>query len=159
MGGYLDALARNFGTASSAAENLRTSILGIPDRIVSQVSHNFGDAAAAAHGVKSAVEAIPSTRTVTIYTRYAGLYPMERGGIVPGPPGRPVPILAHAGELVLPAHVTRLLLEQRLPRPAKVAREIHFHYQPTFSFATALELRNAARELFRLVREEERRFA
>jgi len=41
MGGYLDALARNFGTASSAADNLKASILGIPERIVSQISHNF----------------------------------------------------------------------------------------------------------------------
>ena len=30
-----------------------------------------------------------------------GLLPFQEGGFVPGPPGRPVPILAHAGELVL----------------------------------------------------------
>jgi hypothetical protein len=29
---------------------------------------------------------------------------MGRGGIVPGPVGAPVPILAHGGETVLPTH-------------------------------------------------------
>jgi len=159
MEGYLDALARSFDAASTSAVNLKDSILKVPSRIDSQIYHNFRDAANAAYGVKSAIEAIPSTKTVTIYTRQVGLYPMERGGIVPGPPGRPVPIIAHAGELVLPAQVTRLLLGQRMLRPVRAAREIHFHYEPTFSFATAIEMRNAARELFRLVREEERRLA
>jgi len=142
-----------------AMKALGSAIEDLPAVKELELRHNFGDAAAAARGVKSAIEAIPSTRTVTIYTRQVGLYPMERGGIVPGPPGRPVPILAHAGELVLPARVTRLLFEGRAPRPARAAREIHFHYEPTFSFATALEMRNAARELYRLIREEERRFA
>jgi len=142
-----------------ATRELGSAIHALPKVTHLEIRHNFGDAAGAAYGVKAAVEAIPSTKTVTIYTRHIGLYPMERGGIVPGPPGRPVPILAHGGELVLPRDVTRLLLEERVLRPTRLPREIHFHYEPTFSFATALEMRNAARELYRLIREEERRFA
>lgn len=33
-----------------------------------------------------------------------GLNPYDEGGVIPGPVGAPVPILAHAGETVLPTH-------------------------------------------------------
>jgi len=35
--------------------------------------------------------------------------PYQRGGVVPGPPGRPVPILAHAGEAILRPDQFRVL--------------------------------------------------
>jgi hypothetical protein len=80
---------------------------------VAEVSTNAGEAAAGAFA--SVMEAVPFPENVATAPGVAASaaaqtlafgFAFEKGGIVPGPSGRAVPIVAHAQEMVLPAHIS-----------------------------------------------------
>ena len=102
-------------------------------------------AAAGAYSAMSSIPVIgPALGAVAAATVFAAALAFEQGGIIPGQSGQAVPITGHAGEAVLPEHLTSFLLNaagntsnsttnSSSSSSTSVNMENHFHNQKDLS--------------------------
>lgn len=108
--------------ARSAFDQLSESIKGSVAQLLQLAVTDAAGSAAELQRLKAVVEKNPflndqQRRSLLEYISAAwhvtqgvpswatpGFMPFDTGGVVPGPKGKPVPVLAHAGETILPTH-------------------------------------------------------
>jgi len=97
----------------------------------------LSDAGAAARHTYASASAIPLIgwiiAPVAAAAAFAAVLAFEKGGLVPGGRGEAVPVVAHAGEAVLPAKLTNFLVNAASSGAASgnAGRSINVNYSPT----------------------------
>ena len=83
--------------------------------------------------IADAIRDIPGLGgAIKVFTEIADRIPFAKGGIVPGPLGRPVPAIIHGGEMVLPVGASRVIaqmLEGFRLGPAALPQAPHYYGQ------------------------------
>ena len=111
-------------------------------------STKLSDAAAAARHTYASVSAIPFVGPFLApelaAAAFAAVLAFEEGGLIPGSVGTAVPIVAHAGETVIPENITRKL--NQATGDGNASRPIEFNYHVNANNIDTKGMTDALRE-------------